>query len=184
MDPEIVIDNFEWYEILKSEDQLIVAFNKCIEDKKVIGIISEAGCPGVADPGQKLIAVAQQQGIRVKPLVGPNSILLSLMASGLNGQQFYFHGYLPIESGKRSKKIKQLEEEMYRRNCTQIFIETPYRNNSLMIDLLKNCNPRTMLCIAMNLTSMDEWIKTKTIADWGKENIVLEKKPAIFLLGN
>lgn len=184
MDKQIIIDSFEWHEIPENEGQLTDVFKKCIRDKKNIGIISDAGCPGVADPGQKLVAIARQMNEPVKPLVGPNSILLALMASGMNGQQFAFHGYLPIEPGKRSKKIKQLADELHRRNVTQIFIETPYRNNVLLNDILRNCGSRTLLCVAVDLTSEEEWIKTRTISGWKREKTVLEKKPAIFLLGN
>lgn len=184
MDSEIIIDNFQWHEISKNEPQLTDIFKECILNKKTIGILSEAGCPGVADPGQRLVATARQMQEPVKPLVGPNAVLLALMASGLNGQQFTFHGYLPIEPDKRSKKIKQLSDELYRRDCTQIFIETPYRNNSLFNDLLKNCGDQILLCIAVNLTSKQEWIMTRSIGQWKKHRTVLEKKPAIFLLGN
>ena len=120
--------------------------------------------------------------VHVKPLVGPNSILLALMASGMNGQHFQFTGYLPIESGERIKVIKQLESESRQKNCTQIFIETPYRNNQLLETLIKTCQPQTRICIAVDLTSKDEFIKTKTAQEWKKENINLHKRPAIFLL--
>ena len=167
----IVIDDFEWYTIHKAEQEQVNNF-----------IISEAGCPGVADPGQILIYEAQKMNVLVKPLVGPNSILLALMASGLNGQHFCFEGYLPIDNLDRNKKIKQLEEESVKNNCTQIFIETPYRNNKLLETILQNCKLSTRLCIAVELTSANEWIKTKTIAEWKKENTDLHKKPVIFLL--
>jgi len=136
----------------------------------------------VADPGQQLIAVAHEMNIEVKPLVGPNSILLALMASGMNGQQFQFAGYLPIGVHEKIKKVKELETESQKKNCTQIFIETPYRNNQLLEALFKNCNTTTRLCIAVDLTSETEWIKTKTITDWRKEKVDIHKRPAIFLL--
>jgi 16S rRNA (cytidine1402-2'-O)-methyltransferase len=157
-------------------------FKQKIKEGKNIGIISEAGCPGVADPGQVLVAIAQEMNIEVKPLVGPNSILLALMASGMNGQQFQFLGYLPIDNHERNKAIKELEAESKKKNCTQVFIETPYRNNQLIGALLKNCNTTTRLCIAVDLTGNTEWIKTKTIADWKKEKVDIHKRLAIFLL--
>jgi 16S rRNA (cytidine1402-2'-O)-methyltransferase len=182
MSKEIVIDDFEWYAIHKAEKEQINTFRQKIKEEKNIAIISEAGCPGVADPGQVLIYEAQKMNIAIKPLVGPSSILLALMASGLNGQHFSFEGYLPIENVERNKKIKQLEEESSKKNCTQIFIETPYRNNKLFETVLQNCKPLTQLCIASELTSPNEWIKTKTIGEWKKEKRDLHKKPVIFLL--
>ncbi|AHF15554.1 SAM-dependent methyltransferase [Niabella soli] len=179
---EIVIDHFEWFGIQKAEEQVLQQFRQQLQQQKTIGIISEAGCPGVADPGQLLVAAAQDAGVTVVPLVGPSSILLALMASGLNGQQFSFLGYLPIDNGQRIKAIKELENESQRKNSTQIFIETPYRNNQLLETLLKHCHPQTRLCIAVNITAPDEAIKTKTILQWQKEVPELHKKPAIFLL--
>ena len=182
MDREIVIDNFEWHTIHKAEEQQVEVFRKKIKEGKNIAIISEAGCPGVADPGQILINEAQQLNAEIKPLVGPGSILLALMASGLNGQHFSFLGYLPIDNGERIKKLKQIEEESSRKKCTQIFIETPYRNNKMLETILQHANSITQLCIAAELTSKNEFIKTKTIANWKKEKIDLHKKPVIFLL--
>lgn len=183
MDASIIIDNFEWFEILKNEEELVEDFKTCLKEGKIIGIISEAGCPGVADPGQLLISHAQKTGAKVVPLVGPSSLLLALMASGMNGQHFTFHGYLPIDSNLRIKKIRQIEEEAHKRNCTQMFIETPYRNEALLNDILKHCKNETLLCIASEVTSENEWIKTKTIGEWKKEKISVHKKPVIFLLG-
>ena len=140
---EIIIDDYEWYVIGKAEQKQFSDFKKKLKEGKTIGIISEAGCPGIADPGQLLVAIAQEMNTIIKPLVGPNSILLALMASGMNGQQFQFLGYLPIDNHQRAKTIKELEAESKKKNCTQIFIETPYRNNQLMEALLKNCNPST-----------------------------------------
>lgn len=179
---EIVIDDFEWYAIHKAEQEQINNFRQKIKEGKNIAIISEAGCPGIADPGQILVHEAQQMNTIVKPLVGPSSILLALMASGLNGQHFSFEGYLPIENLERIKKIKQLEEESFTIKCTKIFIETPYRNNKMLETILQVCKPSTQLCIAAELTSPNEWVKTKIIADWKKEKIDLHKKPVIFLL--
>ena len=179
---EIVIDDYRWFNIKEVNDQTLAAFKEQIKDGKAIGIISEAGCPGVADPGQQLVAVAQQMHVNVKPLVGPNSILLALMASGMNGQQFQFNGYLPIEAGERLKTIRQLETESRQKKCTQIFIETPYRNNQLVETLLKTCHPQTRLCIAVDITSPAENISTKTIQQWKTAVPQLHKRPAIFLL--
>jgi 16S rRNA (cytidine1402-2'-O)-methyltransferase len=179
---EIIIDNYEWFTIHKAEPELVNVFKERINEEKNIAIISEAGCPGIADPGQVLINVAQQMNVRVKPLVGPSSILLALMASGLNGQQFQFNGYLPISVHDKYSRLKELEEESARKKCTQIFIETPYRNNQLFESLLKVCKPATQLCIAVDITSDGEFIRTKTIAEWRKEKIDINKKPAIFLL--
>ncbi len=179
---DIIIDDYEWFTIDKAEENIRNIFKEKLKEEKNIGIISEAGCPGIADPGQLLIAAAQEMDAEIKPLVGPNSILLALMASGMNGQQFQFTGYLPIDNQERVKAIKELEAESQKKNCTQIFIETPYRNNQLIEVLLKVCKPSTRLCIAVDLTGKQEWIKTKTIADWKKENVNIHKRPAIFLL--
>jgi 16S rRNA (cytidine1402-2'-O)-methyltransferase len=182
MDKGIVIDDFEWHAIHKAEEEQINAFKEKIKEGKNIAVISEAGCPGIADPGQILIAEAQKMNAEIKPLVGPSSILLALMASGFNGQHFCFVGYLPIDNSDRIKKIKQIEEESTRRKSTQIFIETPYRNNKMLETLSQTCHASTRLCVAAELTSANEFIKTKTIADWKKEKIDLHKKPVIFLL--
>ncbi len=178
---EIVIDNYEWYTVSDTRE-MSDSFKKKLLEGKNIGIISEAGCPGVADPGQALVAIAQQMNVEVKPLAGPNSILLALMASGMNGQQFQFVGYLPIDNQQRIKAIKELEAESQKKNCTQIFIETPYRNNQLTETILKNCKASTRLCIAVDLTASNEWIKTKTIAEWQQNKPDIHKRPAIFLL--
>lgn len=179
---EMVIDNYEWFTIHKAEEEAISIFKQKLKEGKIIGIISEAGCPGVADPGQLLIAAAQEMNVEVKPLVGPNSIILALMASGMNGQQFHFAGYLPIDNQQRMQAIKELETESKKKNCTQLFIETPYRNNQLIEVILKTCTPSTRFCIAVDITGEKEWIKTKTVAEWKKEKIDIHKRPAIFLL--
>lgn len=155
---------------------------KCAEGKN-IGIISEAGCPGVADPGAEMARMAHEMGIEVRPLVGPSSILLALMASGLNGQCFAFAGYLPIPAPERQRKIRELERKAHIENQTQIFIETPYRNNALLNDILQTCAPKTRLCIAVEITSKNEWIKTLSVAQWPKAVPDLHKKPAVFLIG-
>lgn len=180
---DIIIDNYEWHAIHKAEDAVKSIFVQRIKEGKNIGIISEAGCPGIADPGQILIEAAQQLNATVIPLVGPSSILLALMASGLNGQCFQFIGYLPIDSAARKKTLKELESDSAKRNCTQIFIETPYRNNQLLNDILTTCGIETKLCIAVDITASAEYIKTKKINDWKKQQAPgLHKRPAIFLL--
>lgn len=179
---DIVIDDYEWFTIHKAESELINTFKQKITGGKNIAIISEAGCPGIADPGQILIAAAQEMNATIKPLVGPSSILLALMASGMNGQQFEFVGYLPIDNLERNRSITALEIASQKKNSTQVFIETPYRNNQLLETLLKTCKPSTKLCIAAELTGPNEYIKTKSIADWKKEKTDFHKKPVIFLL--
>ena len=159
-----------------------VLINYHLKEGKNIAIISEAGCPGVADPGQVLIGIAQQMGVIVKPLVGPSSILLALMASGMNGQQFQFNGYLPIDNLERKGAIKHLENYSAKTQCTQIFIETPYRNNQVVKEILSTCKDTTKLCIAVDITAPSESIKTKTIAQWKKEIPEIHKRLAIFLL--
>ena len=181
LDKDIVIDNYEWFTIT-NDNPNTDSFRKKIKEEKTIGIISEAGCPGIADPGQQLVAIAQELNIEIKPLVGPNSILLALMASGMNGQQFRFAGYLPIKNPERNNAIKELESESVKKNCTQIFIETPYRNNQLMEALLLICQPLTKVCIAADLTGPIEFIKTKTVGEWRKSKPDIHKRPAIFLL--
>jgi 16S rRNA (cytidine1402-2'-O)-methyltransferase len=178
---EMIIDDYEWYTVPENSKSA-ETFIKKLKENKTIGIISEAGCPGVADPGQVLIDVAQQMNVEVKPLVGPSSILLALMASGMNGQYFQFIGYLPIDNQERMKAIKNLESESGKKKCTQIFIETPYRNNQLIETLLKTCHPQTRLCIAVDITGKSESIKTKTIAAWQKSKPDIHKKTAIFLI--
>ncbi len=165
-----------------SESESVVFLNAAMGGKPV-GLLSEAGCPGVADPGQLIVSEAHARGIPVKPLVGANSILLALMASGMNGQMFSFHGYIPIDKKMRIQKIKELESISQRTGATQIFMETPFRNNQLTEDLLKNCHPATRLCIAAELTAPNEYIASKSIAEWRKTKIQdLHKRPSIFLL--
>ena len=182
MDKQIAIDSYEWFAIHKAEEEELKNFTQKIKEEKNIAIISEAGCPGIADPGQILIAAAQKLNCIIKPLVGPSSILLALMASGMNGQQFEFVGYLPIENAERTKKIKELENASQKNNSTKIFIETPYRNNSLVDSLLKICDNKTLLCIAANLTAINETVITKNINEWKIKKPELHKQPAIFLL--
>jgi len=149
---------------------------------KDVGLMSEAGCPGIADPGADIVAYAHQKGIKVVPLVGPSSILLALMASGFNGQSFTFHGYLPIDKVQRANRLKELENLSSRYQQTQLFIETPFRNNQMLEEIIRSCQQQTKLCIACNLTAEDEMVVTKTIAEWKKQVPDLHKKPVIFLL--
>ena len=179
---EMVIDDYTWHTIHKAEHAVKAAFAQCIKEGKNIGIISEAGCPGVADPGQLLVSTAQQMNATVIPLVGPSSILLALMASGMSGQSFQFVGYLPIDENERRKSIKEQEEYSSIKSCTQLFIETPYRNNQLFKTILATCKNETKICVAVDITSARENIKTKTVKEWKQSNIDLHKKQVIFLL--
>lgn len=166
----------------KTSGEELFELSKLFNRNEPIGILSEAGLPAVADPGAKLVKMAHQTGVKVIPLVGPSSIMLALMASGMNGQQFKFHGYLPIDKFKRKKVIQNLEVESHKSNCTQIFMETPYRNNQMVQDLAKFCQPSTRICIAVNLTMEDEFVSTQTAKEWGQKKTDFHKKPAIFLL--
>ena len=157
-------------------------FFKGLQAGKDVGLMSEAGCPGIADPGADIVEKAHRMGIKVVPLVGPSSILLALMASGFNGQSFTFHGYLPIDKVERARSIKELEAAAIKNNQTQLFIETPFRNNPMLEEILRSCNPKTRLCIACDLTSETELVQTKTIAEWQKKVPELHKRPTIFLL--
>jgi 16S rRNA (cytidine1402-2'-O)-methyltransferase len=153
----------------------------CLEGKNV-GLMSEAGCPGVADPGAAIVKIAHEKGIQVVPLVGPSSILLAIMASGMNGQSFAFNGYLPIDKGDKKTALKNFEKLSEDKSQSQLFIETPYRNNKLMEDLLAMLQPNTHLCIAADITLPTEFIKTKTVAQWKKEKPDLHNRPCIFIL--
>lgn len=179
---EMVIDDYKWFTIHKAEEEVQQAFLRLLKEGKDIGILSEAGCPGVADPGQLLVNVAQRAGAIVKPMVGPSSILLALMASGMNGQKFQFSGYLPIDNNERKTALTELENESAKKNCTQIFIETPYRNNQLIKQILDTCKPQTELCIAIDITASSETIVTKTISEWKKNLPDFHKRLGIFLL--
>lgn len=181
--PSIVIDDLTFYELNKHTDKnMIERYLQPIQEGNSVGVISEAGCPAIADPGADIVAMAQRKNIKVIPLVGPSSILMSLMASGFNGQSFAFLGYLPIEGGERLKKLKQMEHRIYNEDQTQIFIETPYRNMKMLEDIVKACSATTKLCIAADITCEDELIKTKSIKDWAKNLPDINKKPCIFLL--
>lgn len=165
-----------------NRDAHVNDFFKGLLSGKDVGLMSEAGCPGVADPGAEIVAIAHAKGIKVVPLVGPSSILLALMASGFNGQSFTFHGYLPIDKLQRANKVKELESVAERHSQTQIFIETPFRNDSLLEEILKSCRPDTRLCIACDITAEGEFIQTKAIKDWKLKIPQLHKRPTIFLL--
>ena len=158
-------------------------FLKPITQGKNVGVLSEAGCPGVADPGADIVALAQQQKMKVVPLVGPSSILLALMASGFNGQSFCFNGYLPKDQKDRTRKIKELEKAAKNKQQTQLFIETPFRNTHVIEDITKNCFATTKLCIAVDITLPTEQIYTKTVEEWKTTKINLQKRPCIFLIG-
>lgn len=195
VEPTIDIDGLTFYELNQHTDRLHIDryLDVLLKDKKPIGIISEAGCPAVADPGADVVAIAQYKGLKVIPLVGPSSMIMSVMASGLNGQSFAFNGYLPIEDNQRINKVKQLEGRVYSENQTQLFIETPYRNVKMMLTLLQTLRPQTRICLASNITCPDELIKTHTVAEWkqllkGVSEEQLQKfiprVPSIFLIGN
>lgn len=164
-----------------NDDNVAELLQDCVAGHDV-GIISEAGVPGVADPGGIIVRAAHSRGIEICPLIGPSSILLALMAAGMNGQRFSFYGYLPRNEGELVSVLKNLEQESKRENVTQMFIETPYRNDKMLAVLLKHLHPNTNLCLASNLTAPDQMIVTKTIADLKKSKLVLEKKPTVFLL--
>ncbi len=165
-----------------TEPEMIPTFlQPCLEGKDV-GVISEAGCPGIADPGADVVRIAHEKNIKVVPLVGPSSILLALMASGLNGQNFAFNGYLPIESGERKSALKRLEKLSKDTQQSQLFIETPYRNDKLFAELVKTLNPSTKLCVACDITLPTEFIVTRTAQAWLKESINLHKRPTIFII--
>ncbi len=183
IDKNIDIDALTFYELNQHTDLAqIGGYLRPLEQGENIGIISEAGCPAIADPGADVVALAQKCDIRVVPLVGPSSILLSLMASGFNGQSFAFHGYLPIDKNDRAQRLKLLERRIYTENQTQIFIETPYRNRQMVDDLCRILQPQTKLCIASDITGANENIRTRTIAHWKKSLPDIGKVPCIFLI--
>ncbi|MDR0831219.1 MAG: SAM-dependent methyltransferase [Prevotellaceae bacterium] len=183
IDREIVIDDLHFSELNEHTDLLQTdEFLQPLLEGFDVGIISEAGCPCIADPGAAVVEAAQKNEIKVVPLVGPSSILLSLIASGFNGQNFAFNGYLPIDKKERTHKLKMLENRVLSENQTQIFIETPYRNNQLVQDIIGNLKPNTKLCVACLLTTENEFIKTLKVSDWKKISFDFHKKPSIFLI--
>lgn len=177
------IEELTFYQVDKDTTlEQIKAYFREIPGGQNIGVVSEAGCPCIADPGSLAVAFAHQVEMEVVPLVGPSSILLALIGSGFNGQSFAFHGYLPIDKEERSKSIKALEKEALTKKQTQIFMETPYRNNKLIEELVRVCNSDTKLCLAANLTATDQFIKTRTIKGWKNDIPDLNKKPCIYLM--
>ena len=184
VDREIDIDSLHFYELNKHTDKnQLHSYLEPIKQGNPIGIMSEAGCPGVADPGADVVRIAHEKNIKVVPLVGPSSILLAMMASGMNGQNFAFNGYLPIKKNEKVQQIHLLEKRIYTENQSQLFIEAPYRNLQLFDDLVQNCQPHTKLCIACDLTLETEFIKTQSIEAWKKSKPDIQKRPAIFVLG-
>lgn len=182
VDKNIDIDTLTFFEIDKHQSNNIKAFLQPAQEGYDVGLISEAGCPAIADPGALVVEKAHQLSIQVVPMVGPNSILLALMASGFNGQNFAFNGYLPIEKSERIKQLKQLEHKIVTEHQTQIFIETPYRNNKLIECIIQNCSPERKLCVAFNLTLDNEKIISKEIKKWKSYTYDFHKMPAVFLL--
>ncbi len=182
-DRDIDIDGLTFYELNRHTDPNdIASYLAPLENGEPMGIISEAGCPAIADPGADVVAIAQQRGLHVVPLVGPSSILMGLMASGFNGQSFAFLGYLPIEASARVRKFKDMEQRIMRDDQTQIFIETPYRNNALLADLKRHLPGNLRLCVASDITGEKEHIVTRTIRQWAADKTDFGKVPTIFLL--
>ena len=183
-DRDIDIDTLTFYELNRhTKPEEISGYLTPLLQGQPMGVISEAGCPAIADPGADVVAIAQRKSLKVVPLVGPSSILMSVMGSGFNGQSFAFLGYLPIDAAERNKMFKKMEQRIYSEHQTQIFIETPYRNMKLVEDILKNCQNSTKLCIACDITLDTEYIKTQTVSAWRKTNLPdLAKRPTIFLL--
>ncbi len=183
VDKSIDIDSLTFVELNKrTEESEIEGMLKPLEMGESVGVISEAGCPAVADPGADVVAIAQRKGLKVVPLVGPSSIILSVMASGFNGQSFAFNGYLPIEQEERIKCLRRLEQKVYSEDQTQLFIETPYRNSKMISDIVKACRPNTRFCIAAGLTTDNEYVKTMTVKDYKGQIPDLSKIPCIFLI--
>lgn len=183
VDGGINIDALTFYTLNKhTRPEDISGYLLPLERGESMGVISEAGCPAVADPGADVVAIAQQKGLRVIPLVGPSSIILSVMASGFNGQSFAFHGYLPIDPAERARRLKELEARIYAEHETQLFIETPYRNQKMMEEILRTCRPQTKLCLAAGITCENEYIRTHTVKEWKGHLPDLGKIPCIFLL--
>lgn len=185
VEKSIDIDTLTFYELNRHTDRKFIGqYLEALKNGQPVGIISEAGCPAIADPGADVVALAQQKGYKVVPLVGPSSIIMSVMGSGFNGQSFAFNGYLPVEVPQRIKALKKLENKVWNDDQTQLFIETPYRNAKMFETIVNNLKPQTKLCVAAGITCPEEYIKTKTVAQWKKEKLPdLGKIPAIFLIG-
>ena len=184
VDRNIDIDSLTFYPMGKHADAALFSkYLAPLRQGESIGVISEAGCPAVADPGADVVAIAQREGLQVVPLVGPSSILLAVMGSGFNGQSFAFHGYLPIDSSDRAKRLKQLELRSAQERQTQLFIETPYRNAKIIADICATCSPSTRLCIAAGITTEHEYIRSLTIKEWKHTPLPdLKKIPTIFAI--
>ena len=184
VDRDIDIDALTFQSVGKHSDpRRYPSYLEPLRRGESVGLLSEAGCPAVADPGAEIVALAQREGFRVVPLVGPSSILLAVMASGLNGQSFAFNGYLPIEGGERARRLKELERRSSAEQQTQLFIETPYRNRRLLDDVIRTCHPSTRLCVAAGLTTENEWIRTRSLREWRTQGLPdFGKIPAIFAL--
>lgn len=184
IDREVVIDDIRFFELNKhTEPSAVVNFLDPVLKGENMGIISEAGMPGIADPGAVLVRLAHEKRLDVVPLTGPSSIFLALSASGLNGQSFRFNGYLPIPTGEKTQAIRSLEKKALEHDETQIFIETPYRNNTMLEQICNTCMPGTLLTIAADLTTADEMVRTLPVGEWKKKKPDLHKRPAVFLLG-
>lgn len=185
VEKSIDIDELTFYELNRHTDRKFIGeYLDAIKNGSDVGIISEAGCPAIADPGADVVAIAQQRGYKVVPLVGPSSIIMSVMGSGFNGQSFAFNGYLPVEVPQRIKALKKLENKVWNEDQTQLFIETPYRNAKMFETIVNNLKPQTKLCVAAGITCLEEYIKTRTIEQWKKTPLPdLGKIPAIFLIG-
>ena len=182
-DRSINIDELTFYELNRHTDPNAIAdYLQPLERGEAMGVISEAGCPAIADPGADVVAIAQRKGLKVRPLVGPSSILMGLIGSGFNGQSFAFLGYLPIDQGERARKFKEMERLIRNDNQTQIFIETPYRNNKLMAEMCKQLPGNLALCVATDITGAGEKIVTKTVREWAHTKYDFDKVPTIFLL--
>lgn len=164
-----------------NESELPSFLDAC-EQGKPVGLLSEAGCPGIADPGSEIVKIAHKKNIQVVPLVGPSSILLAMMASGMNGQNFSFNGYLPIDNSELRKSLKNLERESFNKNSSQIFIETPYRNNKMLEEICNVLSPDTNVCVASDITLPSEYIKTQTVKEWKHTKVDLHKRPTIFII--
>ena len=185
VDHEFPIDDSTFYEMGKhAQTDQFASYLRPLQQGFPVGVISEAGCPAVADPGAEVVAMAQHKGFRVIPLVGPSSMIMAVMASGLNGQSFAFNGYLPVDEADRAKKLKALESRAWNESQTQLLIETPYRNRKMFDTILRSLRPQTRLCVAAGITTSDEYIRTHTVQEWKRIQLPdLSKIPAIFLIG-
>ena len=180
--PQLIIEDRHFVELLKHEAPDLATLREWLTAGEQVGILSEAGCPGIADPGAVLVAEAHRLGMPVTPLTGPSSVLLAVMASGFSGQSFAFNGYLPVKNPERKERIRFYEQRAIKEGQTQVFIETPYRNAGLLTDLLAGCNGNTLLCVAYRLGSENPWVHTAPVREWLSKTEQLPKEPAVFLL--